>query len=94
MFFIPDLQPMGQADQDRFLRMMSHAQHGRMDEQRCVLNPSSRSSPSTAPTGRPFWCSGLGFTLLGCYVFGRSFSLGLEDHMSPENTELVVFNMN
>ncbi|KAG7263632.1 hypothetical protein CRUP_012867 [Coryphaenoides rupestris] len=44
-------QPMGQADQDRFLRMMSHAQHGRMDDQRCVLNPSSRSSPSTAPTG-------------------------------------------
>ncbi|CAL8303425.1 unnamed protein product [Merluccius merluccius] len=55
-------QPMGQMDQDRFLRMMNHAQHGRMDEQRCVLNPNKstnstpkhnahKSAQSTVPTG-------------------------------------------
>uniref|UniRef100_A0A8C5BZU9 Purkinje cell protein 2 n=1 Tax=Gadus morhua TaxID=8049 RepID=A0A8C5BZU9_GADMO len=36
------IQPMVEVDQDKFLRMMSHASHGRMEEQRCVLNPSKR----------------------------------------------------
>uniref|UniRef100_A0A672HU04 Purkinje cell protein 2 n=1 Tax=Salarias fasciatus TaxID=181472 RepID=A0A672HU04_SALFA len=33
------------ADQDKFLTIMSHSQRGRMDEQRCVLNPSPQCSP-------------------------------------------------
>ncbi|KAJ3600648.1 hypothetical protein NHX12_031626 [Muraenolepis orangiensis] len=57
-----DPQSVGTADQDRFLRMMDHAQHGRMDDQRCVLRPSRsaastprhgahKSPQSTVPTG-------------------------------------------
>uniref|UniRef100_A0A8C3AGQ1 Uncharacterized protein n=1 Tax=Cyclopterus lumpus TaxID=8103 RepID=A0A8C3AGQ1_CYCLU len=34
------------ADQDKFFKMMSHAQGARMDEQRCSLQPS-RSTPAT-----------------------------------------------
>nr|XP_057906254.1 uncharacterized protein LOC131103755 [Doryrhamphus excisus] len=51
---IKDISP---AEQDHFLSLMQHAQRGRMDEQRCVLNVSPQSTPkrkptqSTAPTG-------------------------------------------
>ncbi|XP_077411729.1 uncharacterized protein LOC144042710 isoform X2 [Vanacampus margaritifer] len=44
-------------EQKQFLTLMSHAQRGRMDEQRCDLNVSSQTSPkhkpaqSAAPTG-------------------------------------------
>uniref|UniRef100_A0A3Q1FMZ8 Uncharacterized LOC110962417 n=1 Tax=Acanthochromis polyacanthus TaxID=80966 RepID=A0A3Q1FMZ8_9TELE len=34
------------ADQEQFLKIMSHAQRGRMEEQRCSLQPS-RSTPAT-----------------------------------------------
>ncbi|CAL8273650.1 unnamed protein product [Lota lota] len=44
-------EPMVQVDQDRFLRMMSHAQHGRMDEQRCVLNSSKSTNSTPKHTG-------------------------------------------
>ncbi|XP_056263322.1 uncharacterized protein LOC130188830 isoform X2 [Pseudoliparis swirei] len=40
------LQEASPADQDKFFNMMSHAQGGRMDEQRCSLQPS-RSTPAT-----------------------------------------------
>nr|XP_061838035.1 uncharacterized protein LOC133620489 isoform X1 [Nerophis lumbriciformis] len=45
------------AEQDSFLTMMRHAQRGRMEEQRCVLNVSPQLTPehkptqSTVPTG-------------------------------------------
>lgn len=39
-------QELSSTEQDRFLKMISHAQSGRMDEQRCVL-PPSRSTPVT-----------------------------------------------
>ncbi|XP_061905903.1 uncharacterized protein LOC133651795 isoform X2 [Entelurus aequoreus] len=45
------------AEQDGFLTMMRHAQRGRMEEQRCVLNVSPQLTPdhkptqSTVPTG-------------------------------------------
>ncbi|AWP19087.1 putative G-protein-signaling modulator 2-like [Scophthalmus maximus] len=39
-------QEASPAEQDKFLKMMSHAQRGRMDEQRCSLQPS-RSTPAT-----------------------------------------------
>ncbi|XP_054615723.1 uncharacterized protein LOC129171266 isoform X2 [Dunckerocampus dactyliophorus] len=51
---IKDLPP---AELDHFLTLMSHAQRGRMEEQRCVLNVSPQTTPkhkptqSTAPTG-------------------------------------------
>ncbi|XP_035035710.1 uncharacterized protein LOC118122894 isoform X2 [Hippoglossus stenolepis] len=41
-----DQQQAGPAEQDKFLNMISHAQGGRMDEQRCSLQPS-RSTPAT-----------------------------------------------
>ena len=74
---------MVQVDQDKFLRMMSHASQGRMEEQRCVLNPSqsanstprhsgTRAPKSTVPTGGPLWCSGVG---LGCIVINTSNQL-------------------
>ncbi|XP_069558829.1 uncharacterized protein [Brachyistius frenatus] len=37
-------------DQDKFLTIMSHSQRGRMDEQRCVLNASSHSTPKRQPS--------------------------------------------
>ncbi|XP_029996201.1 uncharacterized protein LOC115423499 [Sphaeramia orbicularis] len=39
-------QEASPAEQEQFLKMMSHAQRGRMDEQRCSLQPS-RSTPAT-----------------------------------------------
>ncbi|XP_041737994.1 G-protein-signaling modulator 2-like [Coregonus clupeaformis] len=39
-------QEAAPAEQDKFLAMISVTQRGRMDEQRCVLNPT-RSTPST-----------------------------------------------
>ncbi|XP_069380658.1 uncharacterized protein [Paralichthys olivaceus] len=41
-----DQQEACPAEQDKFLKMISHAQRGRMDEQRCSLQPS-RSTPAT-----------------------------------------------
>ncbi|XP_062264824.1 uncharacterized protein LOC133971476 isoform X4 [Platichthys flesus] len=41
-----DQQPALPAEQDKFLNMISHSQGGRMDEQRCSLQPS-RSTPAT-----------------------------------------------
>ncbi|XP_046894156.1 uncharacterized protein LOC124479451 [Hypomesus transpacificus] len=40
----PNVPPA--AEQDKFFSMISHSQRGRMDEQRCSIDPS-RSSPST-----------------------------------------------
>ncbi|XP_034566700.1 uncharacterized protein LOC117831909 [Notolabrus celidotus] len=45
-FNISKPQEASPAEQDNFLKIMSHAQRGRMDEQRCSLQPS-RSTPST-----------------------------------------------
>ncbi|XP_058508866.1 uncharacterized protein LOC131475060 [Solea solea] len=44
----PDQHPpeASQAEQKKFLQMISHAQSGRMEEQRCSLQPS-RSTPAT-----------------------------------------------
>ncbi|XP_044037677.1 uncharacterized protein LOC122869107 isoform X2 [Siniperca chuatsi] len=39
-------QEASPAEQDQFLKMISHAQSGRMEEQRCSLQPS-RSTPAT-----------------------------------------------
>ncbi|XP_028268831.1 uncharacterized protein LOC114440541 [Parambassis ranga] len=39
-------QEASAADQEQFLKMISHAQSGRMEEQRCSLQPS-RSTPAT-----------------------------------------------
>ncbi|XP_059893085.1 mucin-5AC isoform X11 [Gadus macrocephalus] len=44
-------EPMVEVDQDKFLRMMSHASHGRMEEQRCVLNPSKSANSTPRHTG-------------------------------------------
>ncbi|CAL8234536.1 unnamed protein product [Boreogadus saida] len=44
-------EPMVGVDQDKFLRMMSHASHGRMEEQRCVLNPSKSANSTPRHTG-------------------------------------------
>ncbi|XP_053299268.1 uncharacterized protein LOC128458456 [Pleuronectes platessa] len=41
-----DQQQAHPAEQDKFLNMISHSQGGRMDEQRCSLQPS-RSTPAT-----------------------------------------------
>uniref|UniRef100_A0A672HUW7 Uncharacterized protein n=1 Tax=Salarias fasciatus TaxID=181472 RepID=A0A672HUW7_SALFA len=43
------------ADQDKFLTIMSHSQRGRMDEQRCVLNPSPQCSPKRQPNQANFF---------------------------------------
>ncbi|XP_020496541.3 uncharacterized protein [Labrus bergylta] len=40
------VQEASPAEQDQFFKMMNHAQRGRMDEQRCSLQPS-RSTPVT-----------------------------------------------
>ncbi|XP_077475599.1 uncharacterized protein LOC144088800 isoform X2 [Stigmatopora argus] len=44
-------QEFSQAEERQFLKMLSHAQSGRMDEQRCTLR-QSRSTPSS-PARRP-----------------------------------------
>ncbi|XP_067427063.1 uncharacterized protein [Thunnus thynnus] len=43
-------QVLTPTEQDDFFSFMSHAQRGRMDEQRCVLNPSPKSTPKHKPT--------------------------------------------
>ncbi|KAF0032832.1 hypothetical protein F2P81_015122 [Scophthalmus maximus] len=45
-YMVSKVQEASPAEQDKFLKMMSHAQRGRMDEQRCSLQPS-RSTPAT-----------------------------------------------
>ncbi|KAM9783761.1 uncharacterized protein ACBT44_021229 isoform 3-T3 [Syngnathus typhle] len=40
---------LSQAEQKQFLNLMAHAQRGRMEEQRCVLNVSPQTSPKHKP---------------------------------------------
>ncbi|XP_075894651.1 uncharacterized protein LOC142896692 [Nelusetta ayraudi] len=43
-------QVFTESDQDTFLNIMSKSQRGRMDEQRCTLNISPKSTPTHRPT--------------------------------------------
>ncbi|XP_068575173.1 uncharacterized protein [Cebidichthys violaceus] len=43
-------QALTPAEQETFFSLMSHSQHGRMDDQRCVLNVSSQSTPKHKPS--------------------------------------------
>lgn len=43
------LQILTSSEEKGFLTLMSHAQRGRMDEQRCVLNLSPSPSPKSTP---------------------------------------------
>ncbi|KAI3359184.1 hypothetical protein L3Q82_002709 [Scortum barcoo] len=45
-YMVSKVQEASPAEQENFFKMISHAQSGRMDEQRCSLQPS-RSTPAT-----------------------------------------------
>ncbi|KAK9535246.1 hypothetical protein VZT92_007640 [Zoarces viviparus] len=47
---IPRLTALTPAEQENIFSLMSHSQRGRMDEQRCVLNVSSQSTPKHKPS--------------------------------------------
>lgn len=51
LFFFSPPPKLSLAKQQQFLKMITHAQSGRMDEQRCTL-PQSKSTPTT-PTRSP-----------------------------------------